>query len=64
MKLRATYETETYISAGGHYAIRQVNSLDEEAIVCLSPDQMRLLVADMQEHLKDIGWWADAVEEE
>jgi len=64
MKIRATYETETYISQGGYFTIRQIDGLGEESILCLSPDQMRLLVANMQKELEDISWWADAIEEE
>jgi hypothetical protein len=64
MKLRATYETQTYITRDGYFAIHQVDQLGEESVVCLSPDQMRLLVLNMQKELEDTSWWADAIEEE
>jgi len=60
MKLKQTFETETYISEGGYYAIKQ----DDEAIVLLSPEQLRLLIADMSEAISgDADWWTSEEKE-
>lgn len=64
MKIRATFETETYISQGGYFVIRQIDSLGEESLVMLSPGQMQLLVDDMKATIQDSSWWSDAIAEE
>lgn len=64
MKIRATYETETYLSQGGHFSIKQLDGIGDESIICLSPDQMRLLVTEMQKWLEDTSWWVDAIAED
>jgi hypothetical protein len=57
MRLKASYETESYISKGGYYAIKQVDPMQEEQIVLLSPTQLRKLAEDIQEALGDETWW-------
>lgn len=54
MKLSAHYETITYMSAGGYYAIKQDDLLgNEPAIILLKPDQLRALIKDMTAALDD-----------
>ena len=56
MKLKSTVATETYLTAGGYYAIAQDDG--QTCVVLLSPDQMKELIADMQEKLKSVpDWW-------
>ncbi|SDR17222.1 hypothetical protein SAMN05445850_3111 [Paraburkholderia tuberum] len=58
MKLKATYETEVYTSQGGYLAIRQTNScMGEEQTILLSPEQAKLVVQGINQHLKDESWW-------
>ncbi len=64
MKIRATFETETYQSQSGYFAIRQVDNVGEEAIILLSPGQIQLLIDDMKSAIEDSGWWSDAIAEE
>lgn len=53
MLLKAQEETETYISDAGFYVIKQGSSA-----VCLSPEHLRHLLADMQNALdKQEEWW-------
>ena len=57
MKLKAHYETETYLTDGGYYAIRQDDPLGgDPAIVLLTPTQMQALIDDFEENLKDTSW--------
>jgi hypothetical protein len=59
MKLKAVYETETYISEGGYYVIKQRDtSYGENNAVSLSPSQLKELIADMTKHHVDSSWWS------
>lgn len=62
MKLKASYETEAYLSAGGYYGIKQTGWDGEEHIVLFTPEQLRHLVIDMTEALSDDSWFS--IEEE
>lgn len=58
MKLKAVYETETYISEGGYYVIKQTDNIyDEESVIKLSPAQLKELIADMTAHYVNSNWW-------
>lgn len=37
MRLKPTFETDVYISAGGYFAISQTHLMGEEEVVLLSP---------------------------
>lgn len=54
MKIKQSYETETLTSAAGYYVIKQECEFVER-ITLLTPEQMRLLIVDMEEHLKDLS---------
>jgi hypothetical protein len=60
VKLKATSETETYISVSGHYAIKQDGGFgQDQQTILLSPEQMLRLIADMREKLRDKkNWWS------
>lgn len=60
MKLKPSYETETYLTQGGHYGIRQVGWDGEEHCILLTPEQMRLLMVDFEEALADCSWFNEA----
>ena len=55
MKIKKSFETETYTTAAGYYAINQECEF-EDMITLLTPEQMRLLIVDMEHHLKDLSW--------
>lgn len=55
MQIKQSYETETFTSAAGYYVIKQECEFVER-IALLTPEQMRLLIVDMEEHLKDLSW--------
>lgn len=55
MKIKQSYETETFTSAAGYYVIKQECEFVER-ITLLTPEQMRLLIVDMEEQLKDLSW--------
>ena len=55
MKIKQSYETETFTSAAGYYVIKQECEFVER-ITLLTPEQMRLLIVDMEEYLKDLSW--------
>ena len=58
MKLKAVFETETYISEGGYYVIKQTdNNYDEASVIKLSPAQLKELIADMTAHYVASNWW-------
>lgn len=58
MKLKAVLETETYISDGGYYAIKQIDrTYGDESVVILSPSQLKELIADMTTHYVNSDWW-------
>lgn len=58
MKLKASYETETYISEGGYYVIKQTDNIhDEESVIKLSPAQLKELIPDMTAHYVNSNWW-------
>lgn len=62
MKLPAHYETETYMTDGGYYAIKQGDPMgDGPDVVLLKQDQLRALIKDMMEAL-DNPLWDDAGE--
>lgn len=63
MKLRATHETETYISQNGYFAIRQERH-NEEQIVLLSPSQLAMLLEEIKLAVQEQEWWTDAITEE
>ena len=63
MKIRATYETETYICQGGYFAIKQ-DQCGEDQIIMLSPSQCELVIEEMKKAVAEQGWWSDAVSEE
>ncbi|MCQ0032560.1 MULTISPECIES: hypothetical protein [Burkholderia] len=60
IKLKASYETEIYISQGGYLVIHQVNGLGEESQVLLSPEQAQAVVSELSMQLKDTSWWESA----
>lgn len=56
-KLKAAFETEIYISDGGYFVLKQDDPLSDESIhVCLTPEQMRVVIREMQEALEDTCW--------
>jgi hypothetical protein len=66
MKLKAHFETETYMTEGGYYAIKQDDYMGgrEPSLILLKPDQIRALIKDMQEALKHLELFnGDEVEE-
>lgn len=63
MKLKASHETETFISEAGYYTLKQENFLDEDQIISLTPAQMAHVIKDMQDWLVDQSWHSDLVEE-
>ena len=70
MKIKAAHETEAFINELGYYAIKQQSQfLDDrgnnfDAVVQLTPDQMRLLIDDMELCLESADDWFDSVEPE
>ena len=60
MKIKVQYETETYISEGGYYCIRQ-DHMGEESLVMLSPLQCRILARELSKAAKGSAWWQDIV---
>lgn len=60
MKLKATFETEVYISEVGYIAIRQPGQHgDEEAIVLLSAEQARLVAEELSNLASDPNGWSE-----
>lgn len=64
MKLKESYETETFVNQRGYYAIKQEDLDGEPAVIQLTPDQMRLIIADMAEWLNTDSSWFEQVEPE
>lgn len=70
MKIKDTTETNTYISGRGYYVIRQPEGEDSDgymvdAGVALSPEQMRLIIVDMEAKLLSADkWWSAQSSEE
>lgn len=57
MKLKESFETETFVDEDGYYVIDQrIPRLCKASEIRLTPNQMRLLIADMEYHLKDLSW--------
>lgn len=63
MKIKVQHETETYVSASGYFVIRQ-DQYNEEQIICLSPDQCRMLAAELSKAAKNKDWWQDSIAED
>lgn len=63
MKLKDSVATETFISEGGYYTLRQENYCNETQIVSLTPSQMLLVISDMQKWLSDESWQSDVIED-
>lgn len=63
MKLKASLETETFISEAGYYTLKQENFMDENQIISLTPAQMAHIIRDMQEWLSDQSWYSDVAGE-
>lgn len=57
MKLKRQLETETYISDGGYYCIKQKDPENCDSIVILSPAQMDAIHADMVQYILNQDWW-------
>ena len=62
MKIKAQYETETYISEGGYLCIRQEFDGDERLVI-LSPYQCKLLAAELLKAAKNSDWWSEVISE-
>jgi len=66
LKSKAEKATETYISDGGYYVIKQIHEspetgYDEDVLIILSPDQIKALITDMQDTLLEAEeCWATA----
>lgn len=58
MKIKASFETETYVSEGGYYVIKQENSEQDQQTVLLTPPQLRLIMKDMRKALSDTDWFS------
>lgn len=61
IKLKATHETEVYISRGGYLAISQDSGDGEDSIVILSPEQARVVAKEITRQLEDTSWWEESV---
>ncbi|WP_175920365.1 hypothetical protein [Burkholderia pyrrocinia] len=61
IKLKATHETEVYISQGGYLAISQDSGDGEDAIVILSPEQARVVAKEIMRQLEDTSWWDESI---
>lgn len=57
MKIKASFQTKAFINERGYYAIQQFYGFDESVVIELTPDQMRLLIADMEESLEETEWF-------
>ena len=64
MKLKATYETEVFVSQGGYLVIRQEDNMGEESAVILSPEQARLVAREIGRLTEDESWWQVAAYED
>lgn len=60
MKIKPSYETETYPTQGGHYAVKQVGWDGEGQCILLTPRQMRLIISDFESALEDDSWFEEA----
>jgi hypothetical protein len=59
MKLKPTFETETYINEQGYFAIHQTAGSGEEDIIWLSPEQLRAVIAEARVLLRtQKTWWS------
>lgn len=57
MKMKESFETETFVDENGYYVIEQIiPHRCKVSELRLTPNQMRLLIADMEHHLKDLSW--------
>lgn len=58
MRIKKTYETTTTVS-DGYYVISQSGECgDGSDTILLSPEQMELIISDMQNHLAaKEDWW-------
>lgn len=57
MKPKESFETETFVDENGYYVIEQrIPRRCKVSELRLTPNQMRLLIADMEYHLKDLSW--------
>lgn len=57
MKMKESFETETTVDEEGYYVIDQrIPHLCKASEIRLTPNQMRLLIADMEHYLKDLSW--------
>lgn len=63
MKMKAQYETEVYLAASDYLVIKQTDALGEEALICLSHEQVKILSAELRKYAKDGNWWAGVVRE-
>lgn len=63
MKIKESLETETFISQGGYYTIKQPSIVTDDQIVSLTPAQMVHIIKDMQDWLVDQSWHSELSEE-
>lgn len=65
MKLSAHYETETYMTESGYYAIRQDDPHGgDPVIILLKHEQLRAMIKDMAVALEHPEWFETARGEE
>ena len=63
MKLQEAYETETFITVGGHYAIKQKSYLgDDDMLILLTRAQVCSVIKDMRECLEIQQWESTEVD--
>ena len=64
MKLQEAYETETFITVGGHYAIKQKSHLGggDDMLILLTRAQVCSVIKDMRECLEIQQWESTEVD--
>lgn len=64
MKLRASYETEIYISETDYLVIKQTDALGDEGIIALTHDQVKIIAKELQKWAKNGDWWSVIVRDD
>jgi hypothetical protein len=64
MKLQASFETDLYISAGGYFAIRQLDQFGQESIVLFTPNQLESLSFAVKKAIETQDEWSSQITQE
>lgn len=63
IKMKAQFETDIFLSEGGYVSILQKGALEDDQLIILSLEQVKVLAAELGEYAENGAWWSDREDE-